>query len=248
MKLWTGAATGAKMLFMTKEQVSKMIDHTLLAPTAVRAQIVSLCAQARQNGFASVCVNPVWVKTAALELKDSGVAVCTVIGFPLGSDTSECKAFAARQAVFEGADEVDMVINIGAAKEGDFAAVQKDIEAVVGAAKGAKKSALVKVIVETCYLTDAQIVAACLAAKAAGSDFVKTSTGFATPKDLDGKPLPNGATVHHVALMRKTVGDSMGVKASGGLRDAASARAMIEAGANRLGCSSGLAIAEGWEG
>lgn len=228
-----------------------MIDHTLLAATATKAQIQKLCAEAKECAFASVCVNPVWVPLASAELKGSGVAVCTVIGFPLGAEKSAVKAFAASQAVLDGADEVDMVINIGAAKDGDFAAVQEDIRAVVEAAKGAGdalgKKALVKVIVETCYLTDQEIEAACVAAKNAAADFVKTSTGFGTPKDADGKALPNGAQVRHVELMRKTVGPEMGVKASGGIRDAKSAADLIAAGANRLGCSAGVAIVNDWK-
>lgn len=236
---------------MTKEEIAKMIDHTLLAATATKAQIQKLCAEAKKYGFASVCVNPLWVPLASAELSGCQTAVCTVIGFPLGAETSAGKAFCARQAVLDGADEVDMVINVGAAKEGDFAAVQEDIKAVVESTKAAAsekgKKALVKVIVETCYLTDQEIAAACVSAKNAGADFVKTSTGFGTPKDADGKALPNGAQVRHVELMRKTVGAEMGVKASGGIRDAQTARALIEAGANRLGCSAGVAIVEGWD-
>ena len=236
---------------MTKEEVCKMIDHTLLAATATKAQIQKLCAEAAQRSFASVCVNPVWVSLAAKELEGKTPAVCTVIGFPLGAEKSQIKALAAKEAVLDGADEIDMVINIGAAKEGRFDLVQEDIAAVVQAVKeaGAQKGkkALVKVIVETCYLTDQEIEGACLAAKKAGADFVKTSTGFGTPKDTAGNPLPNGAQVRHVQLMRKTVGPDMGVKASGGIRDAAAARALIEAGANRLGCSAGVAIAESWK-
>lgn len=236
---------------MTKEEVCKMIDHTLLAATATKAQILKLCAEAAQRSFASVCVNPVWVSLAAKELEGKTPAVCTVIGFPLGAEKSQIKALAAKEAVLDGADEIDMVINIGAAKEGDFSLVENDIRAVVQAVKeaGAQKGkkALVKVIVETCYLTDQEIEGACLAAKKAGADFVKTSTGFGTPKDAAGNPLPNGAQVRHVQLMRKTVGPDMGVKASGGIRDAAAARALIEAGANRLGCSAGVAIAESWK-
>lgn len=236
---------------MTKEEVCKMIDHTLLAATATKAQIQKLCAEAAQRSFASVCVNPVWVSLAAKELEGKTPAVCTVIGFPLGAEKSQVKAFTAKEAVLDGADEIDMVINIGAAKEGRFDLVQEDIAAVVQAVKEAAaqkgKKALVKVIVETCYLTDQEIEGACLAAKKAGADFVKTSTGFGTPKDSSGAPLPNGAQVRHVQLMRKTVGPDMGVKASGGIRDAAAARALIEAGANRLGCSAGVAIAESWK-
>lgn len=235
---------------MTKEEVCKMIDHTLLAATATKAQILKLCAEAAERSFASVCVNPVWVSLAAKQLEGKTPAVCTVIGFPLGAEKSKIKALAAKEAVLDGAGEIDMVINIGAAKEGRFDLVQEDIAAVVQSVKEAAaqkgKKALVKVIVETCYLTDQEIEGACLAAKKAGADFVKTSTGFGTPKDSSGTPLPNGAQVRHVQLMRKTVGRDMGVKASGGIRDAASARALIEAGANRLGCSAGIAIADGW--
>ena len=235
---------------MTKDQIAKMIDHTLLAATATKAQILKICDEAKKYGFASVCVNPVWVPLAAKELQDCPSAVCTVIGFPLGAERSQTKAYAAKEAVLDGADEIDMVINIGAAKEGAFDLVQDDIRAVVQATKegGDKmgKKTLVKVIVETCYLTDQEIEAACLAAQKAGADFVKTSTGFGTPKDADGKALPNGAQVRHVALMRKTVGPKMGVKASGGIRDAAFAKELVEAGANRLGCSAGVAIVEGW--
>lgn len=235
---------------MTKEEVCKIIDHTLLAATATKAQILKLCAEAAERSFASVCVNPVWVSLAAKQLEGKTPAVCTVIGFPLGAEKSKIKALAAKEAVLDGAGEIDMVINIGAAKEGRFDLVQEDIAAVVQSVKEAAaqkgKKALVKVIVETCYLTDQEIEDACLAAKKAGADFVKTSTGFGTPKDSSGNPLPNGAQVRHVQLMRKTVGRDMGVKASGGIRDAASARALIEAGANRLGCSAGIAIADGW--
>ncbi|MEE3410863.1 MAG: deoxyribose-phosphate aldolase [Treponema sp.] len=235
---------------MTKEEVCKMIDHTLLAATATKAQILKLCAEAAERSFASVCVNPVWVSLAAKQLEGKTPAVCTVIGFPLGAEKSKVKALAAKEAVLDGAGEIDMVINIGAAKEGRFDLVQEDIAAVVQSVKEAAaqkgKKALVKVIVETCYLTDQEIEGACLSAKKAGADFVKTSTGFGTPKDSSGNPLPNGAQVRHVQLMRKTVGRDMGVKASGGIRDAASARALIEAGANRLGCSAGIAIADGW--
>ena len=235
---------------MTKEEICKMIDHTLLAATATKAQILKLCAEAAERSFASVCVNPVWVSLAAKQLEGKTPAVCTVIGFPLGAEKSKIKALAAKEAVLDGAGEIDMVINIGAAKEGRFDLVQEDIAAVVQSVKEAAaqkgKKALVKVIVETCYLTDQEIEGACLAAKKAGADFVKTSTGFGTPKDSSGNPLPNGAQVRHVQLMRKTVGRDMGVKASGGIRDAAAARALIEAGANRLGCSAGIAIADGW--
>ena len=220
---------------MTKETVAGIIDHTQLAATATSADIENLCAEAARYGFASVCVNP----------------VCTVVGFPLGADATEDKAAQAGNAVEKGADEVDMVIPIGAVKEGRFDDVERDIFFVVQAARTVgeavhKKPALVKVILETCYLTDEEIVHACKCAKIAGAQFVKTSTGFATPKDEAGKSLPNGASSHAVALMRKTVGDGMGVKASGGIRSAEAAREMIAAGANRLGTSSGVKIIEEW--
>lgn len=235
---------------MTKESVAGMIDHTQLSAVAVSDDIRKLCAEAGRHGFASVCVNPVYVPLAAELLSGSGVRVCTVVGFPLGADATEDKAFQAANAVKNGALEVDMVIPVGAAKEGCFDAVEKDISAVVKATRSAGEAVhaetLVKVILETCYLTDAEIVRCCECARAAGADFVKTSTGFATPKDADGKPLPNGATVHAVELMRKTVGSAMGVKASGGIRSAQSAREMIAAGASRLGTSSGVKIIEEW--
>lgn len=223
-----------------------MIDHTLLSPTATQIQIERLCDEATQNGFASVCVNPIWVEFCAKKLRGTGVAVCTVIGFPLGAEKTEVKAFAASSAVLDGADEIDMVLNIGKAKEGDFDFVQNEIEQVVRSAKSAGeangKKILVKVILETCFLNDDEIEKCCLAATSAHVDFVKTSTGFAAPKNEKGEQLPNGASVRHVALMRKTVGDDLGVKASGGIRTAQFAKELIEAGATRLGTSSGINI------
>lgn len=231
---------------MEKENLAKIIDHTLLAPTATKVQIEKLCDEAAQNKFASVCVNPVWVKLCAEKLRGTGIAVCTVIGFPLGADKTEVKTFAASSAVLDGADEIDMVLNIGKAKEGDFDFVREEIEQVVRTAKLAGeangKKILVKVILETCFLTDGEIEECCLAAKSARADFVKTSTGFAAPKNEKGEPLPNGASAHHIALMRKTVGDDLGVKASGGIRTAQFARELVEAGATRLGTSSGISI------
>ena len=228
-----------------------MIDHTLLAPEAGTEKIHGLCADAKKYRFASVCVNPVYVKQAASELAGSPVRVCTVIGFPLGTNTSEVKAFEAARAIADGADEVDMVIDIGAARDGRFADVEADIKAVTDSARDAGKKAgkrvVVKVILETCFLSDEEIVSCCNCAIKAGADFVKTSTGFANPKGADGKPLPNGATTHHVELMRKTVGSSFGVKASGGIRSAETALAMLSAGANRLGTSSGVKIVEAWD-
>ncbi len=233
---------------MNRKEIASYIDHTLLAADAGVNQINKLCNEARTYNFASVCVNPVYVSVAASELKDSGVKVCTVIGFPLGANTSKVKAFEAKNAVQNGADEVDMVINIGAAKDGQFTIVGSDIAAVVKASKreGRKlgKDIIVKVILETCLLDDETIKNCCLCAKKAKADFVKTSTGFATPKGSDGQLLPNGASEHHVKIMRETVGEKMGVKASGGIRSAKTAIAMVEAGANRIGTSSGVKIIE----
>ncbi|WP_273449114.1 deoxyribose-phosphate aldolase [Streptococcus ferus] len=212
-------------------ELNQYIDHTLLKADSTQSQIDTILAEAKKYHFASVCLNPTWVSYAADALKDSDVKVCTVIGFPLGANTSAVKAFETKNAVENGADEVDMVINIGRAKDGDFAYVEEDIKAVVEAS-GDK---LVKVIIEACLLTDDEKVKACLAAKAAGADFVKTSTGFST----------GGATVEDVRLMRQTVGPDMGVKAAGGARSLADAQAFIEAGASRIGTSAGIAIIEG---
>ena len=236
---------------MTKEEVAKYIDHTLLAPQAGIREIVLLCQEAKRYGFASVCVNPVYVSAAAEELEGSGVNVCTVVGFPLGATTSKDKACEAVHAIENGATEIDMVINIGAAKDGRFSEVETDIYDVVKACREAGekvgKKIVVKTILETCLLDDHAIVSACLCAKKAGADFVKTSTGFANPKGIDGMPLPNGASELHVKLMRETVGPDMGVKASGGIRSARTLKAMIDAGANRIGTSSGVKILEGWD-
>ncbi|MCL6587090.1 MAG: deoxyribose-phosphate aldolase [Anoxybacillus sp.] len=212
--------------------IAKMIDHTLLKANTTKAQIVQLCEEAKEYGFASVCVNPTWVATAAELLKGTDVKVCTVIGFPLGANTPETKAFETKDAIEKGATEVDMVINIGALKDGDDELVERDIRAVVEAAKG---KALVKVIIETCLLTEEEKVRACRLAVQAGADYVKTSTGFST----------GGATVEDIALMRKTVGPNIGVKASGGVRDLQGAEGMIEAGATRIGTSSGVTIVQG---
>ena len=213
---------------MDKKTIAAMIDHTLLKPEATAAQVEKLCAEAAEYHFASVCVNPVYIPLAARLLKDTGVKVCCVVGFPLGAIAPEQKAAEAASCAAMGAEELDMVIHVGAAKAGDWALVQRDIEGVVKAAAGRT----VKFIIETCLLTDEEKVKACEAAKAAGAHFVKTSTGFST----------GGATTHDIALMRKTVGPKMGVKASGGIRDYATAMAMIEAGANRIGASAGIAI------
>jgi deoxyribose-phosphate aldolase len=209
-----------------------LVDHTLLKPEASEADIRRLCEEAAEYHFASVCVNPTWVKPAACFLRGSGVPVCTVVGFPLGATLADVKAYETRRAIFDGAREIDMVINIGALKSGDDCAVEYDIRSVVEAAHG--EGVLVKTIIETALLTDDEKVRACLAAKRAGADFVKTSTGFAK----------SGATVADVALMRRTVGAEMGVKAAGGVKGIADARAMVEAGATRIGASVGVKIAQ----
>ena len=208
------------------------VDHTLLKPEATEADITRLCEEAARYRFASVCVNPSWVKTAACVLRGSGVPVCTVVGFPLGATLADVKAYETRRAMFDGAREIDMVINIGALKSGDDCAVEYDIRAVVEAAHG--EGVLVKTIIETALLTDEEKVRACLSAKRAGADFVKTSTGFAK----------SGATVADVALMRRTVGPDLGVKAAGGVKGIEDARAMLEAGATRIGASVGVKIAQ----
>ncbi|WP_298830286.1 deoxyribose-phosphate aldolase [uncultured Planococcus sp.] len=212
--------------------IASYIDHTLLKPESTEIQVVQLCKEAAQFKFASVCVNPTWVETAAAELAGSGVKVCTVIGFPLGASTPETKAFETTDAISKGAGEIDMVLNVGALKSGNTDHVKKDIEAVVNAAKG---KAIVKVILETCLLTDDEKATASRLSKEAGADFVKTSTGFST----------GGATVEDVKLMRRTVGPELGVKASGGVRSLEDVEAMIEAGATRIGASSGVKIMQG---
>ena len=216
------------MNLIDKKQLASMIDHTNLKATACTQDIEKLCREAIQFGFASVCVNPVHVPLASELLKDSDVKVCTVVGFPLGATSYEAKAAEAACAVEDGAEEVDMVIDIAAVKEKRYEDVEDDISMVVNASG----SALVKVILEVCYLTDEEIVEACKIAVKAGAAFVKTSTGFGS----------GGATVEAVALMRKTVGNRVGVKAAGGIRTTEDALAMIEAGANRIGCSAGTAI------
>ena len=223
---------------MNNLELAKMIDHTILKANATQSDIEKLCDEAKKYNFASICVNPYWVPLASDLLKNSTVKVCTVIGFPLGATSSESKASETEIAILQGADEVDMVINVGAMKNNQIDIVEKDILAVVNSArktgKAQNKNIIVKVILETCYLTKDEIKNACLCAKNAGADFVKTSTGFGT----------GGATVEDVALMKETVGSSMEVKASGGIRDYETAIKMIEAGATRLGTSSGIAIVE----
>ncbi|WP_286184564.1 deoxyribose-phosphate aldolase [Bacillus sp. SD075] len=211
---------------------AKMIDHTLLKAEATKEQIVTLCEEAREYGFASVCVNPIWVKTAAEKLKGSDVKVCTVIGFPLGASTTAVKAIESENAIQNGAEEVDMVLAIGVLKSGEYEEVEADIRAVVDAVK---TKALVKVIIETSLLTEEEKVIACELSLRAGADFVKTSTGFST----------GGATVEDVALMHEIVKDKAGVKASGGIRDLKDLKSMVEAGATRVGASSGVKIMKG---
>lgn len=209
-------------------KLNKTIDHTILNADATKEAVIKVIDEAKTYEFASVCLEPCWVSLAAERLKDSPVKVCTVIGFPLGANTKTVKAFEAKEAVENGAEEVDMVLNIGALKSGDDILVLEDMKAV----REAAKDAVVKVILETCLLTDEEKEKACALAKEAGLDFVKTSTGFSTA----------GATVEDVKLMRKAVGDTMGVKASGGIRDTETAEAMIAAGASRIGASKSIAI------
>lgn len=211
--------------------IAKTIDHTLLKPEATAADIQALCREASQYGFASVCVNTCYVKLASELLRGSGVKVCCTVGFPLGAMAPKAKAFEAAQAVADGAEEVDMVLWIGALKQGDTAAVQADIEGVVNACH---PKAIVKVILETCLLTESQIETACRLCVAAGAEYVKTSTGFSTA----------GATAEHVALMKRTVGSRAKVKAAGGIRTYEDAVKMLNAGADRLGASAGIAIVE----
>ncbi|WP_093106109.1 deoxyribose-phosphate aldolase [Salimicrobium album] len=215
--------------------LAKMIDHTQLKPETTKEKIEQICEEAKEYDFASVCVNPYWVSYCNEQLKDTDVMVCTVIGFPLGASTTEVKVYETKTAIEHGAEEVDMVINVGELKSGNTEAVQKDIEAVVEAAAG---KATVKVIIETALLENEEKVTACELAKQAGADYVKTSTGFSG----------GGATLEDVSLMRETVGDDMGVKASGGVKDYEDAKQMIDAGATRIGASSGIAIIQGKEG
>jgi deoxyribose-phosphate aldolase len=212
--------------------IASIIDHTLLRADATSADILQLCREARNYNFASVCVNAYWVPLAVAELSASPVKVCTVVGFPLGATSTESKAAETEAALAAGAQEIDMVQNIGALRGGDRDAVQRDIHAVVKAAH--HRNAIVKVILETALLDDDQKTEACLLAKAAGADFVKTSTGFG----------PSGATVHDVELMRRAVGPSIGVKASGGIRTLEDFQKMVAAGATRIGASSSVKIVE----
>jgi deoxyribose-phosphate aldolase len=214
----------------TDESLAHTIDHTLLKPDATQDQIAQLCFEARKHGFASVCVNPAQVKLCADLLKDSGIPVCTVVGFPLGATSTDVKVFEAQQAIREGASELDMVINVGALKSRDYELVERDIASLARACHAG--NAILKVIIEAALLTDEEKVAACQLAKVASADFVKTSTGFG----------PGGATAEDVALMRRVVGPSMGVKAAGGIRSHADAQKMIAAGASRIGASASVKI------
>ncbi|MEX2273347.1 MAG: deoxyribose-phosphate aldolase [Vicinamibacterales bacterium] len=212
--------------------VAGLIDHTLLKPDATRKEIEQLCSEAAEHHFATVCVNPTWVALCAKLLANSSVGVCTVVGFPLGAATPDVKHYETRRAIFDGAREVDMVINVGALKSGDLRGVERDIEAVTVPCRDC--GVVSKVIIEAALLTDDEKITACTLSKAAGADFVKTSTGFG----------PGGATAADVALMRRVVGDDMGVKAAGGVRDLDSLRAMVEAGASRVGASAGVKIVQ----
>ena len=231
-KLGMGALGPAtyKPVDSSAANLAHLIDHTLLKPEATADQVRKLCDEARHFDFASVCVNPTHVRLAADLLRGSRVAVCTVAGFPLGATLADVKAFEAQRVIAEGVREVDMVINVGALKAGDYALVKQDIAGVVQACRAGK--AISKVIIETCYLTAEEKVAACLLAQAAGIDFVKTSTGFG----------PAGATVDDVALMRRVIGPSLGLKAAGGIRDLATIQAMVLAGATRVGASASVKI------
>lgn len=209
--------------------INKLIDHTALKPNTNKESILKLITEAKTYDFASVCVNPCWVALAHQELKDTDVKVCTVIGFPLGANTTEVKVFETKDAIEKGAQEIDMVINIAMLKDKEYDYVENEIHQIV---EVAKDKAIVKVIIETCLLTDEEKIKACELSQKAGADFVKTSTGFST----------GGATVHDIALMRKTVGAEMGVKASGGVHTHEEALAMVEAGATRIGASAGVKL------
>jgi deoxyribose-phosphate aldolase len=212
--------------------VAALIDHTLLKPDATRQEIDELCREAAQFGFATVCVNPAWVAHAARRLQGASTGVCSVVGFPLGATTADVKGYETRRAIYDGAREIDMVINIGALKSGDLRTVERDIEAVAATCR--ECGVLSKVIIEAAFLSDDEKITACTLAKAAGADYVKTSTGFG----------PGGATAADVALMRRVVGEEMGVKAAGGVRDLDALKAMVAAGATRVGASAGVKIVQ----
>jgi len=213
----------------TGSELAKYVDHTILKPDATRSQVEALCAEAARYGFASVCVNGCWVALCAKKLRGTGVKVCAVVGFPLGAMDSRAKGFETRCAVENGADEIDMVLNVGALKSGDLKLVEEDIRSVL---RACRQTTTLKVILECCLLTDEEKVTACTIVKKVGAHFVKTSTGFSK----------SGATEQDVALMRRTVGPGMGVKAAGGIRDTGTAQAMIRAGATRIGASASVAI------
>lgn len=214
------------------KKIANMIDHTVLKAFTTKEDVIKVCNEAKEHGFFSVCINPTHIELAKKELMDSNVKVCTVIGFPLGANTPQVKAFETTDAIAKGADEVDMVINIGALKDKNYDLVYEDIKAVVDAAN---KKALVKVIIETCYLTDEEKKIACELAVKAGTDYVKTSTGFGT----------GGSTPEDIKLMRDVVGENIGVKASGGVRNTKDAKAVINSGATRIGASASVAIING---
>ena len=219
-----------------RRKVAAMIDHTLLKPDATRTDIETLCREAAEFRFATVCVNPAWVAVAAARLRGTGVGVCSVVGFPLGATTADVKQYETRRAIYDGATEIDMVINVGALKSGDLRTVERDIEAVVEPCR--QCGVISKVIIEAALLTDDEKVTASTLSKAAGADFVKTSTGFAS----------GGATAADVALMRRVVGAQMGVKAAGGVRDLEGLKAMVAAGASRVGASAGVKIVQESQG
>ena len=237
---------------ISKESIAKMIDHTLLKPTASEKEILTLCNEAKENKFASVCVNPRWLPCVAANLYESGVKICTVVGFPLGANSTWVKAEEAAHSIFVGADEIDMVADIGSLLAGCYQAVKTDIETVVLAcrdsARKTGRNVVVKVIIETCYLSDEQIKTACRLVCEAGADFVKTSTGFGVPSvDLNGNQVPSGATVHAVELMSASLKEycpdnSVKIKAAGGIKSAEFALQLIKAGASRIGTSSGIKI------
>jgi deoxyribose-phosphate aldolase len=236
-RLRTVIAAGASRLGLHASggdagDVAAMIDHTLLKPDASRAEVETLCREAAEYRFASVCVNPTWVATCARLLQGSPVKVCSVVGFPLGATTPDVKHYETRRALFDGAREIDMVINVGALKSGELRVVERDIEAVTGPCR--EVGAISKVIIEAALLTDDEKVTACTLAKAAAADYVKTSTGFG----------PGGATAADVALMRRVVGEEMGVKAAGGVKDLGALKAMVAAGATRIGASAGVRIVQ----
>lgn len=228
--------TGRQPLKITRERLAKLIDHTVVRPYATEGDVRKACDEAKRHGFASVCVNPCYVSLASRLLRGTGIGVCVVIGFPFGATLPSVKAFEAKEVIRRGADEIDVVINIGALKSGNYDLVRRDIESVVEVAKA--RGVLTKVIIEACYLTDEEKEAACKVAKDAGADFIKTSTGYG----------PAGATVHDVKLIRAVVGDEMGIKASGGISDAERAVAMIRAGATRIGTSNGVRVVESLTG